>query len=151
MENEMNFECKEYASSCLWENRYSPEPYSFTKNILLDFIIRPHVDFKSIYLCIDSSLLSEIDNIEYHKTLYYTIKGINMFETTSYLIDKPTIAIDYINKIISSNTLKAITNCISEIVYENILSIYEQKNFNTHITKEYIQNLTSSLMDKYLK
>lgn len=74
-----------------------------------------------------------------------------MFETTSYLIDKPTIAIDYINKIISSNTLKAITNCISEIVYENILSIYEQKNFNTHITKEYIQNLTSSLMDKYLK
>ena len=73
--------------------------------------------------------LSEIDNIEYHKTLYYTIKGINMFETTSYLIDKPTIAIDYINKIISSNTLKAITNCISEIVYENILSIYEQKNF----------------------
>ena len=114
----MNFECKEYASSCLWENRYSPEPYSFTKNILLDFIIRPHVDFKSIYLCIDFSLLSEIDNIEYHKTLYYTIKGINMFETTSYLIDKPTIAIDYINKIISSNTLKAITNCISEIVYE---------------------------------
>lgn len=79
MENEMNFECKEYASSCLWENRYSPEPYSFTKNILLDFIIRPHVDFKSIYLCIDFSLLSEIDNIEYHKTLYYTIISYHRF------------------------------------------------------------------------
>lgn len=151
MENEMNLECKKYASSCFWENQYTPEPYLFTKNILLDFIIRPHIDFKSIYLCIDFSLLSEIDNIEYHKTLYYTIKGINMFELTEGSAENSTTKIIYINKIISSNTLKAITNCISEIVYENILSIYEQNNFNTHITKEYIKNLTISLMDKYLK